>query len=186
MSTDFHHEREYKDHGHRRYSNDVKYAVRYAYQYRAAVDVKTTQFICFLPELPGVFCWLADTILAGIAYDVFKRIVKNTFDYLKRHRRKIDPVTERILTDPVQIRHFYDCIKDFKDKNPNISEKEKKGIVEGIIADYTKTEAEKIYHLTGRFPTDLEYQQILKKADDLASMIISDWFTIKDEGESGK
>ncbi len=182
MSTDYHFEQEYKDHGPRPYSYEVKLAVRYAYQYRAAADEKTTQFICWLPELPGVFCWLTEQIFAGVAYDVFKWIVKNTFEYLKRHRRKIDPVTKRILTDPVQIQRFYDYIRDFMDKNPNISEKEKKGIVEGIIADYTKTEAEKIYNSTGRFPTDVEYHQILKKADDLARMIISDWFSFQGGG----
>lgn len=182
MSTDIIIESEYKDHGHKRYSEDAKVAVRYAYQYRAAVINTTTQFVCFLPELPGVFCWLAEKILEKIALDAFQRLAEKTYKYLKQHRRKIDSTTKRILTDPEEVRRFYNYIKDYKDRNPNISQKEMRGIIEGIMADYTKTEAEKIYNSMGRFPTDAEYQQILKNSRDFAKMLLSDWFSCDNKG----
>ena len=164
----------YKDQKNKRYSQEAKNAVRYGYQYRAAAKKYTTHFICWLPELPGVFCWLAERVFDEIAFDFFKGLVADTYAHLKRHRKKIEPSSKRFFTDPEEIRRFYDYVKEFKEKKMNLEGKDRTIIAEGIIADYTKKAAEKIYDSMGRFPTTEEYERIQRDAHQAVEAILSD------------
>ena len=164
---------EYADQKDLRYSEEAKNAVRYGYQYRSA---STSEVSCFivLPELPGVFYWLAGVIIQGIAYDAFKLLVQKTLESLKRKRKHVNPIIKKHLSTPDDIRQFYDYVKEYKNKVMNVSSKEIEQIKEGIIADYTKKKAEKIYLSKKRFPSSEEYAIIRDEAYRAADLIMAD------------
>ena len=156
-----------------RYSKDVKNAVRYGYQYRAASEHSFTCFLCILPQLPGVFNWWASAIFSGMAYDAFKALVKRTKDSLRKNRKKLHPLTKNFFKDPEKVRQFYDYVKDYRDRTMNVTEEQVARIREGVITDYITKETEKIYNSKGRFPTEEESRRIIEEAYEAADLVLA-------------
>ena len=157
------------------YSDDVINAVRYGYQYRLEAErriPKNYYFNYCLPEPSGIVLWLANLIINGTVWDVFKAVIKSIDDSAKQEKNEVvlqDTTLVDALHDP---RRFYEYITEFKEHKMDISDKERDYIYEEIIADYTGKAAGKIYETNNRFPTPEEFRVINKEAREAADIIL--------------
>ena len=158
------------------YSDEVLNAVRYGYQYRLEAEKysqeKDYRFHQRLEDVPPLICWLVKLIIDGIAWDSLKKVARTVKDQFQRENRSLSPMVMDVLTEQQSLQQLYEYVKEFKEGRMSISDRERKYIIEEIVADYTGKQAAKIFEAEHRFPTDEEYKRILRDAYEAAEMIL--------------
>ena len=157
------------------FSSDIQKAVRYGYQYRVANG--RNDFCCFisLPPLPGIISWLANAIFSGITYDCFKGLARNAYDGLRKNKKKLSPLVNRVLSNPDEVARLYKYFKEIKDKQMNTTPEDEARIKEGFVADVIDREAKKIYEKDGRFLSNDEIKRLTDMAFEAADAMIAEW-----------
>ncbi len=171
METEY----EYTENLH--YPDEVLNAVRYGYQYRLEAEEVSeedqTSIHYRLDDAPDVVLWLANLIINGIAWDSFKLVVKKVVEQFRIEKRRLPQAAKKILNSQDECWRLYEYVKEFRDGQMNISDKQSKYIWEEIIADYLGKESSKIFSAEGRFPTKEEYRRINAEAIKAADMILA-------------
>ena len=152
-------------------------AVRYGFQYRKvakecanSVDGKLNY--C-LPEPSAVLVFLANAIIGGIAYDLFKTFAKKIWAKIKNHKSiKENKEVCDLFSSEESLEQFYLHITEFHNKEMNITSIQEKYIKEEVIADYCGEKTSIIFQQTNRFPTTQENIVIHQEAYQRAESII--------------
>lgn len=159
------------------YSSVAYDAVRYGYQYRKEAE-KLANSGCgtlhhCLPEPSAVLGHLADIIIDGIAFDLFKKLVRKIWTKIKE-RKSIKENSEvcSLLSDEESLEQFYLNVKEFLNNEMDITTIQEKYIKEEVIADYAGDKASKIYQQYKRLPTTQELIVIHREAYQRAESII--------------
>lgn len=146
------------------YSNEVKNAVRYGYQYRKqAEDVNQSLKFC-LSDASDVLLWLCNAILGGYVYDKIKILAKNTLQWLKENKKNVDKETATVLEEEEELKIFYEYVVEFNEHRMSITEEQKNYIKEEIFADYGATKEVDIIEKKGRMATLEERKVIYRDA----------------------
>ena len=149
----------------RKYSDNVRNAVRYGYLYRKEAEKHENGSLhACLGETSDVLLWLANLIVGGVAWDIIKVAAKKLYSELKRRKNKCDEETEVILKEEANLKVFYEMVVEFNEHRLTISEEQLKYIREEIIADYCGNEAGKIFAKEKRAPTIDEHKRIYSRA----------------------
>ena len=168
------------------YSDEVLNAVRYGYLYRLEAEKycqdKNIRVNYCLGDAPALICWFVKLIIDGVAWDLLKKASRTVIDQFQREKRDIPPMAMEILTNQQRFQQLYEYVKEYKDGKMNISDRERKYIIEEIEADYLGKQAEKIYEAEHRFPTVEEYKRIFREAHEVAKMILP----IKESGSTNE
>ena len=148
-----------------KYSDKVRNAVRYGYQYRKyAEQYEDGSSHACLGEAPDVLLWLANLIITGVAWDVIKAAVKVLYSAFMQKGKKCDEETVTILKEEENLKVFYGMVVEFNEHRLTVSEVQLKYIREEIIADYFGNEVSKILGREKRLPTSEEYKRIQRGA----------------------
>ena len=159
------------------YSNAAIEAVRYGFQYRKEAEVYAIENRCklnhCLPAPSDILLFLAEAIIGGIAYDVLKSVVHKTWEKL-RSKKLInkDKNVHNILTTEESLDEFYTYIKEFHQREMNITEIQEKYIKEEVCADYHGEKSAIIYEKYHRLASVEELIIINKEALQKANRII--------------
>lgn len=159
------------------YSKEAIEAVRYGFQYRKEAEVHATENGCqlnhCLPAPSDILVFLAEAIIGGIAYDVLKSVVKKTWEKLKGSKLiNKDKDVHDILTTEKSLDEFYTYIKEFHQREMNITEIQEKYIKEEVRADYHGEKSGIIYEEYNRLASVEELIIINKEAFQKANRII--------------
>jgi len=147
------------------YSEDVKNAVRYGYQYRKeAEEYKDSNIKYCLGEPSEILYWIATMIISGLGWDLLKCAVKKAAKWISKQRIKTDEETNKILTDEKHLRLFYVYVKEFNEHNMSVDDKTLKYVKEEIIADYAGETIEELISNENRIPEIEEYTKIIRNA----------------------
>ena len=143
------------------YSDEVRNAVRYGYQYRKEAESleNSTVHHC-LPEPSQILLWLAKMIISGIAWDGIKVIAKNAYTTFINSKNPLSAELNNILTEECELQKFYEYVKEFNEHSMVLTEKQFKHIRDEIWADYLGKEVSKIIEQENRLPTHEEYIRI--------------------------
>lgn len=160
-----------------KYSKEAIEAVRYGYQYRKEAEVHATENGCkfhyCLSTPSDILLFLAEAIIGGIAYDALKSVVNKTWKKLKGNKLiNRDKNVCNILTTKNSLDEFYTYIKEFHQKEMNITEIEEKYIKEEVCADYCGEKSAIIYKEYKRLPSVEELIIIHKEAYQKAERIV--------------
>lgn len=159
-----------------KYSDKVRNAVRYGYQYRKyAEQYEDGSSHACLGEAPDVLLWLANLIVGGMLWDGIKVAAKKLYSEFKRRGNKCDEETEAVLKEEVNLKVFYEMVVEFNEHQMTISEEQLEYIREEIIADYCGNEAEMILRNEKRLPTIDEYKRIHRVAILYADELLRKW-----------
>ena len=168
-------EYEYTDNLH--YPDEVLNAVRYGYQYRLEAEEVSeedqTSIHYRLGDASDVVFWLANLIINGIAWDSFKLVVKKVVEQCRIEKRKLPQDAEKILNSQDEYWRLYEYVKEYRDGQMSISDKQSNYIWEEIVADYSAKESSKIISTEGRFPTMEESRRINSEAIKAADIVLS-------------
>lgn len=146
------------------YSEEVKNAVRYGYQYRKEAEKNHTSFHFCLNDASDVLLWLGNVILGGIVYDKVKYLAKKTLDRLKGKGEKLDKETEGVLENETELKVFYEYVQEFSEHRMSITEEQRHYIKEEIIADFGAAKESELYMKEGRMATIEERKVIYREA----------------------
>lgn len=162
------------------YSDDVRNAVRYGYQYRKEAEDSINSGIknlskvrlhhC-LEEASDILLWIANMVLGGISWDIVKAAVQKSYRYLTNASKDLDGA-ESILSDEEQLRCFYRYIHEFHDKSMSINEDLANYIKEEVRADYTGKRVSEIINKYHREPNHQDWLDIIKGAKQYADELI--------------
>ncbi|MBO7278959.1 MAG: zinc ribbon domain-containing protein [Bacteroidales bacterium] len=132
------------------YDENVKWAVRYGYQYRKKAVLRAEQkegslHFC-LHDASEVLLWIGGAILSGITWDLLKLGVKKLFAALHDEGRydSLDKETQEVLSEEKKLYEFYEYVEEYKQGFINISEEEYKYIEEEMFADFQSEEIGKL------------------------------------------
>lgn len=158
------------------YSAEVQEAVRYGFQYRKTSEelAKSDNYrlnFC-LPNPSDILLFLAEAIIGGVTYDVIKSVALKTWKKLKDRISKNETETSNILTNEDALVEFYTYIKEFHEKQMNITEQQEKYIKEEVIADYCSEQTSIIFEKHNRLASVKEHIAIHKDAYRKAEYII--------------
>ena len=130
--------------------DNVKWAVRYGYQYRKEAVLLAGQkdgslHFC-LPDACEVLLWIGGAVLSGITWDLLKLGVKKLFTTLQNEGRyeSLDKETKEVLSEEEKLYEFYEYVEEYKQGFVNISEEEYKYIESEMRADYVSEEITKL------------------------------------------
>jgi len=114
--------------------DNVKWAVRYGYQYRKqsvlhAKDKGTSLHYC-LHSASEVLLWIGGAVLSGITWDLLKLGVKKLLAVIKSEGRyeSLDKETKEVISDEDKLYEFYEYVEEYQQGFVNISEEEYKYI----------------------------------------------------------
>lgn len=156
------------------YSEEVRNAVRYGYEYRKEAEALDDQFVYYrLGDSPEVLLWLANLIIGGVVWDVFKLTAKNLYDRIVRNKGSLGNDVLHIFSDEKCLKEFYNDIKEFNEQRMSVTEKQFMYIREEIIAEYFSNECVKIYENEGRMPTQEEYKDMYREAIKHADRLLN-------------
>ena len=139
--------------------DNVKWAVRYGYQYRKqavlhANDNDPSLHHC-LHSASEVLLWIGGAVLSGITWDLLKLGVKKLFTVIQSEGRyeSLDKETKEILSEEEKLYEFYEYVEEYQQGFVNISEEEYKYIENEMRADFeseeiAKLEPEKYFRLS--------------------------------------
>ena len=155
------------------YSDEVRNAVRYGYQYRIEAEKPESSFIhhC-LPEAPQILFWLAQCIIGGIVWDVIKLIAKNAYTASINSKKPLSAALNNILTDEHELQKFFEYVKDFNEHSMALTEKQFKRIREEILADHHAKEVTRIIEQEKRMPTHEDYLRIFHEGQAHADRLM--------------
>ena len=105
------------------YSDEVRNAVRYGYQYRIEAEKPESRFVhhCLL-ETSQVLLWLGQKIIDGLVFDAFKAIAKKLFEYLIQKGAPLEKDANNLLTDERELQMFYKYVKEFNEHTMSVTE----------------------------------------------------------------
>ena len=146
------------------YSEDVRNAVRYGYQYRREAEKDHTSLHFCLHDASEVLLWLGNAILGGIVFDRLKGLAKKAHEWVKEKGKKIDEEKENVLENGVELKVFYEYVREFSEHRMSITEEQRQYIKEEIMADFGAAKESEIYKKEGRFATIEERKVIYREA----------------------
>ena len=146
------------------YSEEVKNAVRYGYQYRKEAEKNHASFRFCLHDASDVLLWLGKTILNGIVFDKIKYIAKKALERLRGKGKKLDKETEGVLENEVELKIFFEYVQEFSEHRMSITEEQRQYIKEEIIADFSAAKESELYMKEGRMATIEERRVIYREA----------------------
>lgn len=146
------------------YSEDVRNAVRYGYQYRKEAEVNHPSSHSCLHDASDALLWLGNVILGGIVFDTVKDLAKKALEWLKGKDKKLDEETENVLENEVELKVFYEYVREFSEHRMSITEEQRKYIKEEIMADFGAAKESEIYKEEGRMATLEERKLIYREA----------------------
>ncbi len=157
------------------YSEEVKNAVRYGYQYRKEAEKheahKSVYSNACLSEAPNILLWLGKLVIDGITWDIIKKLAKDLFEKFSMSN-KITGELSCLLTEERELKTFYEYVKEFNEQSMRITEEQFKYIRDEIRADYYGKECGKIFYQEHRMPTIEEYMRITREAETYADSIM--------------
>ncbi len=155
------------------YSEETQYAVRYGYFYRKEAEKYENVHVhdC-LGESSEILLWIANAVIGGVVYDVIKTTVKKLYHKLVDGKKKIDQITEDIITDDSKLKEYCTYVLEFYEHRITANEKQIRYIREEIIADFVGNESGSIYEKEKRQPTAEEQKVIIRDAIQLADDLI--------------
>ena len=147
------------------YSDEVKNAVRYGYQYRKEAEKLESSFVhhC-LPDPSQILLWLGQCIIGGVVWDEIKVLAKNAYTMFVNSKKPISAELNSILTEEHELQQFYKYVKEFNEQNMNLTETQFNYIREEIWVDYLGKEVSKIIEQEKRLPIHEEYIRIFHEA----------------------
>lgn len=155
------------------YSEHVRNAVRYGYQYRKEVEKDKEISVDYsLGDASEVLLYIAQIIMGGVTWDLIKTGCREMYKRLKKSNQQIDEETESVLVDEKELHDFYEYIVEFDSMSMSVTCEQRKYIREEIVADYYGREITKIYTTKNRLPNIDEYKQIHKEAEAYADNIL--------------
>jgi predicted ATPase len=167
--------RQYEQILNTQYPEAIENAVRYGYQYRLEAEKNANKrgvYYC-LAEASAILKWLAELVVAGIAYDCIKTQAKQFWSYLMRMKIKIPEDVNKVLIDEDELRRFVQYVDEFHDNKISATEKEISYIREEIVADYTGKRAGEIYKEHRRMPSTEELISITREAKEYADGLLN-------------
>ena len=150
------------------YSDAVRNAVRYGYQYRKEAEKNNTSLKHCLPDASEVLHWLASAILSGYVYDKVKDLAKKALKWLKEKGKKADKETQTVLEDEAELKIFYEYVLEFSEHRMSVTEEQRKYIKEEIFCDYGAAKESDIYIKKGRVATFEERKVVFREALEYA------------------
>lgn len=157
------------------YSDAVRDAVRYGYQYRLEAEKyadKDYQLNHCLGDPSAVLLWLANLVKTGSVYDLIKIAARHLWDKMMQMKVEIPEDVNKVLLDEDELRRFVKYVEEFDKKELSTTDKERNYIREEIIADYMGKEAGAIQELYHRIPTQDEYRIIIRSALEHADKLL--------------
>ena len=153
---------------------NVKYAVRYGYQYRkeAIMNVgrEDSRLHFCLPPVNEVLLWLGNVILSGITFEALRAGVKFLKSKIldKEIHVECDEETEAILNNDDSLLEFYNYIGEYNNGLVHLPDEEYKYIYEEMMTDFSSEEVNKLS--SGDFFNlpQAERIEIIKEADKRA------------------
>lgn len=130
--------------------DNVKWAVRYGYQYRKEAVLlagqKDGSLNFCLPNAGEVLLWIGGAVLSGITWDLLKLGVKKLFTALQNEGRyeSLDKETKEVLSEEEKLYEFYEYVEEYKQGFVNISEEEYEYIESEMRADFESEEIAKL------------------------------------------
>ena len=158
------------------YTDEVKYAVRYGWQYRREAEEhaeRNAKLHYSLQEATTVLYWLANLVVTGVAYDLFKKYAKALWEKLKSMKATIPEDVNTLLIDEDELKKFVVYVKEFSSKEMSVTDEQTKYIREEIIADFIGETAREIWSATNRLPTHEEWLKIYKDANAFADELLA-------------
>ena len=155
------------------YSDEVRNAVRYGYQYRKEAEklVSSSVHYC-VPEPSQILPWLGQCIIGGVVWDEIKVLAKNAYTTFVNSKKPLSAELNSILTEERELQQFYKYVKDFNEQSMNLTETQFKQIREEIWADYLGKEVSKIIEQEKRLPTHEEYIRIFHEVQTHADRLM--------------
>lgn len=149
------------------YSDEVRYAIRYGYQYRKVAEKveknSSTLHYC-LPDASSILLWLGSVIIGGATWDFIKALVVKTYNKLFQKGEDLDKDTAKVLQSEEELRVFYEYVVEFHERRMTVTEKQMKYIKEEIFADYGAQKETEILEKEERMATIEERKIIYKEA----------------------
>lgn len=156
------------------YSEEVKNAVRYGYQYRKEAESNIDDNIKYcLDDVSDILYWIANMIIGGLSWDLLKSAVRKVYDKISTRGIKTDKETNDILTDETNLKTFYVYIREFRGHQMSVDEKTLKYIKEEIIADYVGETIGKIFSKENRITSIEENIKIVRDALKHAEFLLN-------------
>lgn len=148
------------------YSEEVKNAVRYGYQYRKEAESHIADNIKYcLGDVSDILYWIANMIIGGLSWDLLKGAVRKVYDMISTRGIKTDKETNDILTDETHLKTFYVYVNEFHNHSMSVDNNTLNCIKEEIIADYvSEMITEEFFSSEDRFPEIEEYSKIIHDA----------------------
>lgn len=157
------------------FDEDVRFAVRYGYQYRLVAEEnaeKENSLKFNLPAASDFLYWLANMVISGVAFEIIKTSATTLWQKLMQRNEAIPEDVNKIMVDDEELKRFVHYVDEFNRKNLSASEKEILYIREEIIADYVGDKAGEIYEKYHRVPKQKELETITKEAIVLADRLL--------------
>ena len=111
------------------YSEHVRNAVRYGYQYRKEVEKDKEISVDYsLGDASEVLLYIAQIIIGGITWDLIKTGCREMYKRLKNSNQQLDKETESILADENELHDFYEFVVDFNNNSMSITCEQRKYI----------------------------------------------------------
>lgn len=158
-----------------KYTDEVKYAVRYGYQYRREAEEhaeRNAKLHYSLPEATTILCWLANLVITGVAYDLIKKYAKALWEKLMSMKTRIPEDVNTLLIDEDELRQFVIYVKEFSSKEMSVTSEQRNYIREEIIADYVGETAAEIWTDKKRLPLHEEWLKIYHDANVFADELL--------------
>ena len=153
------------------YSEEVKNAVRYGYQYRKEAEKGDLSLKHCMPDASDVLLWLGSAILSGMVYDKVKELAKKAWTRLKDCGKKADMETEAVLENEAELKMFYEYVLEFSEHRMSITDEQRKYIKEEIFCDYGAAKETEIYSKKGRMATFEERKIIFRESMEYAEKL---------------
>ena len=157
------------------YTDEVKYAVRYGWQYRREAEEhagRDARLHYSLPEATTVLYWLANLVITGVAYDLIKNYAKALWEKLTSMKTKVPEDVNILLIDEDELKKFVVYVKEFSSKEMSATDEQAKYIREEIIADYIGETSGEIWSAKKRQPTHEEWLEIYQNANAFADDLL--------------
>ena len=164
------------------YSERVRNAVRYGYQYRKeAEENKNSNIKYCLGDPSEILYWIAQMIIGGLSWDLLKKAVKKTYEWIRKRGSSIDPESNKLLTEETQLRTFYVYVKEFDEHIMSVDEKTLKCIKEEIIANCAGENIGGIISKENRIPDVEEYVRIFRETLAYADGLLDNELNTKEQ-----
>ena len=160
------------------YSDEVKYAVRYGWQYRREAEEHAegeAKFYCSLAESTTILYWLANLVITGVTYDLIKKYAKALWEKMMSMKMKIPEDVNTLLIDEDELKDFVIYVNEFSSKEMSATDEQINYIREEIIADYIGETAGEIWADKKRLPSHEEWLKIYQDANVFADELLTNY-----------